>query len=84
VTELVLNVPDGTVEERLRYIQAVREKCRREHNARGAAAKGDPEKMAEFRAWQKMVQDAAVLSDEELAGIDPEAVFTTRVGYWPT
>jgi len=32
----------------------------------------------------EMVQDAAALSDEELVGIDPEAVFTKRAQEWPT
>jgi len=34
-----LTVPDGTPEECLRYIQAVREKCRQEHNSRGQVAR---------------------------------------------
>ena len=32
---LRLTVPDGTVGARLRYVHAVREACRREHNALG-------------------------------------------------
>jgi len=49
---LRLTVPEGTLEARLRYVHAVRELCRREHNARGREYLDGKLTEVEFRDYE--------------------------------